>query len=148
MSQPLPAMQSSSSLDEDAWDDLLNYIEERRVIPIIGPELLLVDTETGPRAFQDWLAEKLAARLNVDLSRLPQPYTLSDVVSWHVASRGRREEPYTRVRSILRDAGFTPPLALRRLAESTDFDLFISTTFDGYLEQAINEVRMGLIDDF
>lgn len=143
MSYPLPATQPSASLDDDAWDDLLNYIEERRVIPIIGPELLRIETETGPRAFQDWLAEKLAARLNVDVSRLPQPYSLSDVVSWHVASRGRREEPYTRVRSILRDAAFAPPLALRRLAEITDFDLFISTTFDGYLEQAINEARFS-----
>ena len=31
--------------DEDAWDDLLNYIEERRVIPIIGPDLLRVETD-------------------------------------------------------------------------------------------------------
>ena len=30
----------TSALDEDAWDDLLSFIEERRVIPIIGPELL------------------------------------------------------------------------------------------------------------
>lgn len=34
------------SFDEDAWDDLLNYIEERRVIPIIGPDLLRVQTDT------------------------------------------------------------------------------------------------------
>jgi hypothetical protein len=143
LSYPLPAPQLSSSLDDDAWDDLLNYIEERRVIPIIGPELLRVETETGPRAFQEWLAERLAARLNIDLSRLPQPPSLDDVVSWHVASRGRREEPYTRLRSILRDATFAPPAALRRLAEITDFDLFVTTTFDGYLEQAINEARFS-----
>jgi len=37
-----------STLDDDAWDDLLNFIEERRVIPILGPELLTVETETGP----------------------------------------------------------------------------------------------------
>jgi hypothetical protein len=30
---------SLRDFDEDAWDDLLNYIEERRVIPIIGPDL-------------------------------------------------------------------------------------------------------------
>ena len=37
------------ALDEDAWDDLLSFIEERRVIPIIGPELLMVATDEGPR---------------------------------------------------------------------------------------------------
>ena len=34
-----------STLDDDAWDDLLSFIEQRRVIPIVGPELLQVTTE-------------------------------------------------------------------------------------------------------
>jgi hypothetical protein len=44
---------SLSNLDDDARDDLLSFIEERRVIPIIGPELLMVATETGPRLLYD-----------------------------------------------------------------------------------------------
>jgi hypothetical protein len=130
-----------ATLDEDAWDDLLNFIEERRVIPIIGPELLQVDTDTGPRALYEWVAEKLAVKLGVDTSHLPRPYTLNDVVCWFLSSHGRREEAYTRVRSILRDANFAPPLALRQLAQITDFDLFVTTTFDPLLEQAINGER-------
>ena len=130
-----------ATLDDDAWEDLLNFIEERRVIPIIGPELLTVETETGPRLLYDWIAEKLAVKLGVDTTRLPQPYTLNDVVCWFLSSRGRREEAYTRLRSILREANFAPPLALRRLAQITDFDLFVTTTFDPLLEQAINAER-------
>ncbi len=130
-----------ATLDDDAWEDLLNFIEERHVIPIIGPELLKVETDNGPRLLYDWIAEKLAVKLSVDTAQLPQPYTLNDVVCWFLASRGRREEAYTRVRSILRDANFDPPLALRQLAQITDFDLFITTTFDPLLEQAINNER-------
>ena len=78
------------TLDDDAWEDLLGFIEERRVIPIVGPELLQVSIERGPRLLYDWLAEKLAGRLNVDISSLPQPYTLNDVVCWFLAARGRR----------------------------------------------------------
>ena len=59
--------------DEDTWDDLLNYIEERRVIPIIGPDLLRVQTDSGLRPLHVLLAEKLAARLSVDAASLPQP---------------------------------------------------------------------------
>ena len=140
MSSPLP-IRPLATLDDDAWDDLLNFIEERRVIPIIGPELLKVETESGPRLLYDWLAEKLAAKLSVDTSQLPQPHTLNDVVCWFLAARGRREEAYTRVRSILRDASFAPPLALRQLAQITDFDLFVTTTFDALLEQAVNLER-------
>ncbi|HEY1725118.1 MAG TPA: toll/interleukin-1 receptor domain-containing protein [Steroidobacteraceae bacterium] len=132
-----------SSLDEDAWDDLLSYIEERRVIPIVGPELLQVQTERGPRLLYDWLAEKLAARLNVDVSLLPRPYTLNDVVCWFLGARGRREEAYVRLRSILKDASFEPPQALRRLAAIPEFDLFVTTTFDPLLESAINLERFG-----
>jgi hypothetical protein len=132
-----------SSLDEDAWDDLLSYIEERRVIPILGPELLQVQTDRGPRLLYDWLAEKLAARLNVDVSQLPKPYTLNDVVCWFLGARGRREEAYVRLRSILKDAEFAPPRALRRLAAIPEFDLFVTTTFDPLLENAINQERFG-----
>ena len=71
---PLP------TLDEDGWDDLLNFIEEKRVIPIVGPELLKVETESGPQLFYEWLAHKLAAKLGVDTSRLPSPLTLNDPV--------------------------------------------------------------------
>jgi len=45
-----------STLDDDAWDDLLSFIEERRVIPIVGPELLMIPTDRGPRLLYDWAA--------------------------------------------------------------------------------------------
>lgn len=98
MSKVLSLPAHSATLDDDAWDDLLNFIEEGRVIPIIGPELLRVDTDSGPRLLYDWLAEKLAAKLGGDPAML--------------------------------------------LAQITDFDLFISTTFDSLLEQALNSVKL------
>lgn len=134
---------ADATLDEDAWDDLLSFIEERRVIPIVGPELLMVATQERPRLLYDWVAERLAAKLNVDTRRLPQPYTLNDVVCWFLADRGRREEAYVRLRAVLKDAAFEPPAALRQLAAITDFDLFVSTTFDPLLETAINLARFG-----
>jgi len=139
----MPQPSSPQNLDDDAWDDLLNYIEERRVIPIIGPELLRVETDSGPRLLYEWLAEKLAARLSVDTEGLPQPLTLNDVVCCYLGERGRREEVYTRLRSIMREVQFAPPPALRQLARITDFDLFVTTTFDPLLEQALNAERFG-----
>jgi hypothetical protein len=134
---------AAPSLDEDAWDDLLNFIEEKRVIPIVGPELLKVETPAGPVLFHDWLAGKLAARLGVNTAELPQPHTLNDVVCWFLSARGRREDTYARVRSILKEVEFEIPRAIRQLAEITDFNLYVSTTFDSFLEQAINAQRFG-----
>ena len=136
-------MPAVEDFDEDAWDDLLNYIEEKRVIPIIGPDLLRVQTDRGLRPLYEWLAEKLAAKLSVDPSVLPQPLVLNDVVCAYLGQRGRREEAYTRLRSIMREVEFEPPLALRQLAQITDFDLFITTTFDPLLEKAVNLERYG-----
>jgi len=138
MSAVLP---SQHGFDDDAWDDLLNYIEERRVIPIIGPDLLRVQTDRGLMPLYEWLAGKLATRLQVDASLLPQPLTLNDVVCSYLGQRGRREEAYTRLRSIMRENEFEPPAVLRQLAQITDFDLFVTTTFDPLLEKAINAVR-------
>ncbi len=129
--------------DDDAWEDLLNFIEEKRVIPIIGPELLTVETETGPQNLYLWLAKRLASRLGIDIARLPSPPSLNDVVVQFLGNRGRREDAYTRIRTILRETTFAPPPVLRKLAEITDFDLYVTTTFDSLLEDAINSVRFS-----
>jgi hypothetical protein len=132
-----------TDLDEDAWEDLLSFVEERRVIPIVGPELLMVATEQGPRLLYDWAAERLATRLGVDTTGLPRPLTLNDVVCQFLATRGRREEAYVRLRGIIKDANFAPPAALRHLAAIEDFDLFVTTTSDALLESAIDQARFA-----
>lgn len=134
---------SVAEFDDDAWEDLLNFIEEKQVIPIIGPELVVVQTEAGPENLYAWIARTLALRLGLDASTLPARPTLDDVATRHLANRGRREDLYTRIRSIMRETTFAPPPALTKLAEITDFNLFVSTTFDSLLEDAINAVRFG-----
>ena len=74
---------------------------------------------------------------------LTKPLLLNDVVCAYLANHGRREEAYTRLRTIMREAAFPPPLPLRQLAEITDFNLYVSMTFDPLLEQAVNAVRFG-----
>ncbi len=141
MSNVAAQMPPEAALDENAWEDLLSFIEERRVIPIVGPELLSVACGDQSRLLYDVLAERLAARLNVDPRELPERYSLNDVVCLFLSHRGRREEAYVRLRGVLKDLDAEPPAALRQLAAITDFDLFVSTTFDSLLETAINLVR-------
>jgi hypothetical protein len=143
MSDDLSAEPATTLFDEDAWEDLLNYVEEKRVIPIVGPELLKVDTHSGPRLLMELLAEKLAVRLGVAQGPLAKPLVLNDVLCSYLAGHGRREEAYTRLRSIMREEAFAPPLPLRQLAEITDFNLYVSMTFDPLLENALNQVRFG-----
>jgi TIR domain/SIR2-like domain len=142
---------AAAAFDDDAWEDLLNYIEEKRVIPIIGPELCVVQTDAhstssgqaGPENLYTWLARALATRLGMPATGRNGPLSLNDVIVRHLANRGRREDLYTRIRTIMREARFEPSPALLKLAEITDFDLYVSTTFDSLLEDAINRVRFG-----
>ncbi len=132
------------TFDDDAWEDLLNFIEEKRGIPIVGPELALVQTDAGPENLYIWLARSLAARLGLPaLAAGAPPATLNDVVVRHLSHHGRREDLYTRIRTIMHEATFAPPACLLKLAEITDFDLYLSTTFDSLLEDAINTARFG-----
>lgn len=113
------------------------------MIPIVGPEVLTVQTESGPANLGEWLAGRLTQRLGLNASDLPPRPSLNDVVVLFLSRRGRREDAYTRIRTILRETAFAPPPALLKLAEITDFDLYVTTTFDSLLEDAINQVRFG-----
>ena len=137
------SVQPVGTFDNDAWEDLLNFVEEKRVIPIIGPELVTVQTGTGPENLYTWLARTLAARLGTPVPAPPNTLTLNDVIVRHFAKRGRREDLYTRIRTIMREANFAPSPALLKLAEITDFNLFVSTTFDTLMEDALNAVRFS-----
>jgi len=59
------------------------------------------------------------------------------VVCWVFSRTWPARGSYVRVRSILKDANFRAAAALRHLAAITDFDLFVSTTFDPLLENAV-----------
>lgn len=108
----------------------------------MGPELATVQTDAGPENLYAWLARSLATRLGLPASDGGQ-LTLNDVIVRHLANRGRREDVYTRIRTIMREATFAPPAALVKLAEITDFNLYVSTTFDSLLEDALNAARFG-----
>ncbi len=144
LSAPVSPLSAVAIFDDDAWEDLLNFVEEKRVIPIVGPELATVQTDAGPENLYAWLARTLAARLGQpNTNPAGAPLTLNDVIVRHLSNRGRREDLYTRIRTIMREATFAPPAALVKLAEITDFDLYVSTTFDSLLEDALNVARFG-----
>jgi hypothetical protein len=135
------AVPSEPLWDEGIWDELLAYIEEERVVPIIGSASFTVTNEGRQSSLECYVAERLVPRLGLPPDALPAAPTLNDVVLLHLRRNGRREAVYPRIRDIVREAAFTPPKILRRLAEIRQFNLFVTTAFDPLLEAAINDVR-------
>jgi hypothetical protein len=132
------------------WDALLAYIEAGRVIPIIGPDLLVVERDGVPVLLDRFLAGQLAAKFRLSAGRLPDDATLSDVVCEYLKGGGRREMLYVKVREIMNEAAFAPPRPLVQLAEivgsgpdARGFLFFLTTTFDTFLEDALKAVRFG-----
>ncbi len=126
-----------ADLREDFWDNLLDYIQDRTVIPVIGSELVTVQEGGRDVPLYRWIAQRLAGDLKVPTAELPDGFDLNDVVSMHLRRRGEREELYAQIHRMLRNAALKPSDSLRTLAGIPGFDLYISLTFDSLLADAV-----------
>lgn len=125
-------------LDEDFWEDLLTRIEDGRVIPVVGSGI--VTRAEDQSLLYPWLARRLAARLGVRFEELPEDFNLNAVATAYLLNRGDGNI-YNRVFQILRDECPAPGQALLDLASVSAFNLYLTTTFDPLLQQALDLVR-------
>lgn len=135
---------------EEFWDDLLAFIEERRVVPVIGGELLTIQ-ENDSRAIPLYraAADRLLSRYGLSIPA-GEHYSLYDAVATAVAAGRRVQELYRHVNDILEklvaeQKEILQPL--RELASITQFDLFVTTTPDDLLVRALNTVRGTRADE-
>jgi hypothetical protein len=127
------------AFSDDKWDDLLDFVEQGKVLPIAGDAIAVFGKEDQP--LYPWLAQELAARLEIpDLS--PNP-TVSEVAQRHLVRGGERNAIYSRLHRILKNTRLEPGPALIDFAGIGSFQLFLTTTFDPLLERALNQVRYG-----
>jgi hypothetical protein len=129
---------------EDCWDDLLGHLRERVLIPFVGPELVTMEHAGARATVTRVLAERLAERYALAF-QWTESSGLHDVVRALLALRGRAdsERLYRVVNDLLLAASPTPPDALEQLAGILDIPLFVSTTFDSSMTQAVDRVRFG-----
>jgi hypothetical protein len=145
MSSETTSLQSAQ-WDERDWDDLLDDVADRSIIPIVGSELLTLEVDGQAWPLYRVLAEKLAKRLRLPERPLGESRTLNDVVCEYVSAdriRNTTDRVYGRICEVFAEQAVTPPPALAKLAEIRHFQLFLTTTPDPLLENAINAVRFG-----
>lgn len=131
-------------LTERFWKHLLHFIDEGKVIPVVGPELCTVLKGGSEIPLYTWLAQRLADALDLPLETLPDNFGLNDVASQHLKNGGEREALYSEVSIILRRAKLMPSTAFQALASILNFDIFVSLTFDDLLATAIKQLRPGV----
>ena len=126
------------------WDQLLQFIEDGRVVPVVGQDLLQMEMDGRTVSLYGWLAEKLAEYLEVPDEGIPETGALHEVASRYLAQGGELEDIYPALKSLLPPREKLPiPEPLRQLARIRPFKLFVTTTFDPLLEMALNEARFG-----
>ncbi|MGY6275482.1 toll/interleukin-1 receptor domain-containing protein [Methylomonas sp. MgM2] len=131
------------------WDLLIAYIEDRKVIPVIGDQLLQVNHNGAQVPLYQFLAERLMQHLGLGY-RCTTPTErlaincLNDVVCEHIKAGGKTDDIYPYLSIILRkETDFEVPKALAQLAAIDHFDLFVSLSFDNFLADALNQIRFA-----
>ena len=125
---------------ERFWEQLLSFIDDGRVIPVIGPELLMLDINGEKTLLYSYLTQQLAKRLHVSIE--PED-TLDAVACRYLAEgEGQREDIYPELKRVMPMLSeIKLPEALLKLAEIKPFNLFVTTGFDPLLAYALNQVR-------
>jgi TIR domain/SIR2-like domain len=126
------------------WDTLLQLIEEGKVVPIAGQDLLAVDTPSGSKMLYAYLAEQLAEYLGISADSLPPGIELNEVAYRYLAQGNQLEDIYPALKAVASRAEALPvPEPLLQLADIRPLQLFVTTTFDSFLTRAINQKRFG-----
>ena len=137
-------MTISSQATEKFWNTLLSKIEEGRVIPVIGPELLEVTINGRTERLEQAVARRLAKRFDVDVAT-QENISLHEVVA-HAQRTDHLDQTvtdyHTEVHHAIREFGaLSPPEALHSLARIEDFQLYVTLSFDNLMTQALYQIR-------
>ena len=151
------------SPDETFWEDLLTYIDDGAVIPVLGQGAVTFGDNDQP--FYGWLARCLAERLGLPIADDAPAPTLNEIAIRHLIRGGGPNLLYLRLSQIIeKDCAkpahnLHPPAqapedsasaekqfakpgpTLHALAGIRAFRLFLTTTFDPLLVRAIDAVR-------
>jgi hypothetical protein len=139
------------------WKEVLEVSARRHVVPIIGPDVLVVEYQDRRSVpFPMLLATRLAERLpSEQRRRLPAEPTLHEVAitpQWKgnesdFAAELAQVEEEALSEFLPRVLDGTRPTPLLQLAEITDFPLYLTTTPDTLFEHVLVEVRRLTMPD-
>jgi hypothetical protein len=126
------------------WDQLIQLIEEGKVVPVVGQDLLTVPESTGHKLLYPFLASRLGGYLNVSTDDLPAGGELNEVAYRYLSKGKPGQQIYAALKIVAAEADALPiPEPLLKLAEIRTLQLFVSTTFDSSVCRALNQKRYG-----
>ena len=129
--------------EELFWDKLILDIEDGRVVPVVGRGALKVNYNGENVGYYELVAQKLAELFKVSSERLHADEELNTVVGRYLEKNTHRdlERIYRHVPKLLLQLNRPIIDSLVRLASIRYFELFVSTTIDSLLSDALERAR-------
>lgn len=127
-------------MNDKDWKRLLDQMRDGFVVPVLGPQLLI-----GPdgRSLQEQVARQVLAAHDVNEEVvLPPFHELNAAVSWlrthgTITDQTIHEDVHDAICALPGVDSPQFPSAIRKLAEISDFRLFVTLTPDGLLAQSL-----------
>lgn len=121
--------------EQSDWDELLDFISEKQLTPVIGKELYKFAEAGTLVPFDDYLSKQL-------LPANEPPLPLTEALSYLLNERRLKPIDVTRkLKTLVKSPGFDFPL-LTKLLGITDLHYFINTSvYNNVLEQRFKDVR-------
>jgi hypothetical protein len=123
------------------WEDLLSHIRQQVLVPVVGPQLNVVNVGDAEQTLTTLIGQRLAERYRLTVP--PGITTADEAVAAFLQEHGQDEVErlYRVIYDTITELDPAPGEALRNLAAIDDLSLFVSTTPDRLLARAVNEFR-------
>lgn len=145
MSASLPAQLTGPrplEMTEREWDKLVNLVLEGCVVPVLGPELLVVPENGEPASLFEIWGKTLALQTDIVRPEGARRWTIFDVANL-LSQRDNAGEVAFDIDDVVRRLPWPIPASLRNLAGILDFSLYVTTTVDHLMMRAMTEARPG-----
>jgi hypothetical protein len=76
-------------VNDDFWDDLLGHIEDQRLVPVVGPELTVINNGNVELTFSSLIGQRLARKYQLDT--WSEIRTMGEAVEAILQAQGRDE---------------------------------------------------------
>ena len=79
----------SENDDKVFWEDLLSHIRQRDLVPVVGPDLSVVNVDGTEQTFASLISQRLVQRYELSVS--PEPTTIGETVAECLRQKGQDE---------------------------------------------------------
>ncbi len=137
-------MAGHNEINERNWELLLEAINNKRVVPIIGDDFFYVVDNNQEVSARDFLIHKLATKFNVndsiiDFSSIADAIELENFMNHKIRFINSQTDIYYEISQILQSVKIYVREPLRQLVQLNKFPLILTTSFIPGLETLLSQ---------